>query len=66
MGAAHSGGQTWVLATGNPGKLKEFNQRFSALDIRFKPQSDFSLDGVEETGTTFVENAILKLSLIHI
>ncbi|MFK7956593.1 MAG: RdgB/HAM1 family non-canonical purine NTP pyrophosphatase [Lysobacterales bacterium] len=60
MNATDNQGQTWVLATGNPGKLKEFNQRFAALDIGFRPQSDFDLHGVEETGTTFVENAILK------
>ncbi|MEM9530483.1 MAG: RdgB/HAM1 family non-canonical purine NTP pyrophosphatase [Pseudomonadota bacterium] len=53
-------GREWVLATGNAGKLREFNHRFSAVGIAFRPQSDFQLTGVDETGTTFVENAILK------
>ncbi len=54
------GQHRWVLATGNAGKLKEFNQRFGTLNISFQAQSEFQLFGVEETGTTFVENAILK------
>lgn len=53
-------GRTWVLATGNAGKVREFNQRFAESDVTFRAQSEFGLSGVDETGTTFVENAILK------
>ena len=49
-----------VLASGNKGKLKEFNQLLSPLDIEVVPQSDFNVSSVEETGLTFIENAILK------
>ena len=49
-----------VLASGNKGKLKEFNQLLNPLDIEVLPQSAFNISSVEETGLTFVENAILK------
>ncbi len=49
-----------VLASGNRGKLNEFQQMLGAMDITMLPQSDFEVDSVEETGLTFVENAILK------
>ncbi|MBS0200911.1 MAG: RdgB/HAM1 family non-canonical purine NTP pyrophosphatase [Proteobacteria bacterium] len=49
-----------VLASGNAGKLAEFRQLFADLDFDFHPQSEFGVDDVEETGLTFVENALLK------
>ena len=49
-----------VLASGNKGKLKEFNQLLKPLDIEVMPQSAFNVSSVEETGLTFIENAILK------
>ncbi|MGS2722839.1 RdgB/HAM1 family non-canonical purine NTP pyrophosphatase [Porticoccus sp. GXU_MW_L64] len=49
-----------VLASGNPGKLNEFQQLLADCDMEVLPQSDFSVPDVEETGRTFVENAILK------
>ena len=49
-----------VLASGNPGKLKEFQQLLADCDLEVVPQSEFSVPEVEETGRTFVENAILK------
>ncbi|MFY8274305.1 XTP/dITP diphosphatase [Pseudoalteromonas sp. SSDWG2] len=51
---------TWVLATGNKGKVAELSALLSDLDITIKPQSDFNVSDVPETGTTFVENAIIK------
>ncbi len=51
---------TWVLATGNKGKVAELSALLSDLDISIKPQSDFNVPDVAETGTTFVENAIIK------
>ena len=51
---------TWVLATGNAGKVREFQQRLAPLGIRLLPQTDFFTGEVEETGLTFIENAILK------
>ena len=52
--------KTLVLATGNPGKVKELANMLSPLNINVVPQSDFNVGEVAETGTTFVENAIIK------
>ncbi len=49
-----------VLATGNQGKVKELATLLSDLDIQIFPQSQFNVSSVPETGTTFVENAIIK------
>ena len=49
-----------VLATGNKGKLKEFQQMLAHLAIEIVPQSDFNIESADETGLSFVENAILK------
>ncbi len=51
---------TIILATGNHGKLREFSEIFSPLPIQIKPQSDWNVSPVEETGLTFVENALIK------
>ncbi len=47
-----------VLASGNPGKIREIQAILE--DHPIVPQSAFNVVDVEETGTTFVENAILK------
>lgn len=49
-----------VLATGNQGKVKELAAMLADQNIEVLPQSDFSVPDVPETGTTFVENAIIK------
>ena len=49
-----------VLASNNKGKVREINQILTELDISVLPQSEFNVDEAEETGLTFVENAILK------
>lgn len=49
-----------VLATGNQGKVKELASMLSGLGFEVVPQSDFNVTDVPETGTTFVENAIIK------
>ena len=49
-----------VLASGNQGKLREFSQLFYPLNIEVIPQSEFDVPEAEETGHTFVENAIIK------
>ncbi|AXQ98922.1 XTP/dITP diphosphatase [Pseudoalteromonas piscicida] len=49
-----------VLATGNQGKVKELSAMLDQYDIEILPQSDFNVPEVAETGTTFVENAIIK------
>lgn len=49
-----------VLATGNQGKVKELARMLTDLAIEVVPQSEFAVSDVAETGTTFVENAIIK------
>ncbi|MBF2034395.1 MAG: RdgB/HAM1 family non-canonical purine NTP pyrophosphatase [Leptolyngbyaceae cyanobacterium T60_A2020_046] len=53
---------TVVVATGNPGKLKEMNTYLAELGWTLVLKPD-ALD-VEETGTTFLENARLKASVV--
>jgi len=49
-----------VLASGNPGKLAEFNRLFAEAGIEFIAQGDLGVEDIEETGLSFVENALLK------
>ncbi|MEP6881864.1 MAG: RdgB/HAM1 family non-canonical purine NTP pyrophosphatase [Dokdonella sp.] len=49
-----------VLASGNAGKLVEIREVLADLSIELKSQGDLGVDDAEETGATFVENAILK------
>lgn len=49
-----------VLASANQGKHQELQNQLNPLGIAVKTQSDYGLPSVAETGTTFVENAILK------
>ena len=49
-----------VLASNNAGKLKEFQQLLAGQYFDVLPQAQFMVDDVEETGLSFVENAIIK------
>lgn len=49
-----------VLASSNPGKLAEFNDLLADSGLHVEPQSAFNVPDAEETGLTFVENALLK------
>ena len=49
-----------VIATNNAGKLAEFRTFFKHTTLTFLPQSTFNVDDADETGTTFIENAIIK------
>lgn len=49
-----------VIASGNRGKLAEFEALLAPLGIEVLPQSAFGVEDVEETAGTFVENALLK------
>jgi len=49
-----------VLASNNPGKSREIGAMLSGLEIEVVPQSQFAALDVEETGLTFVENALIK------
>jgi len=49
-----------VLATGNAGKLREMRAILAPWSVDVRPQSEFTGAAAEETGLSFVENAILK------
>lgn len=51
---------TVVLASGNAGKLRELGAILQPLRVTLAPQSNYGAPDVDETGLTFVENAILK------
>lgn len=52
--------QKLVLASGNAGKLKEFQTLLHSCGFDVVPQSEYEVSSVEETGLSFVENAIIK------
>ncbi len=52
--------QQVVLASSNPGKLKEFQQLLADVGFDVLPQGQFDVIDAEETGLSFVENAIIK------
>ncbi|MEE8059461.1 MAG: RdgB/HAM1 family non-canonical purine NTP pyrophosphatase [Pseudomonadales bacterium] len=52
--------QKIVLASGNHGKLKEFQLLLGNCGFEIIPQSDFGMPEAAETGLSFVENAIIK------
>ena len=49
-----------VLATGNLGKVREINELLADHDMEVIPQSAFGVPEAEETGLSFVENALIK------
>lgn len=52
--------QKVVLATGNPGKVRELAELLSAFGLDIVAQTDLGVESAEETGLTFIENTILK------
>jgi XTP/dITP diphosphohydrolase len=51
---------TVVLASSNPGKMREIERLLAHLDFTIVPQSDYGIEDAEETGTSFETNAIIK------
>ena len=49
-----------MLASGNAGKLREFSELLAATGLALVAQSAFGIEPPPETGTTFVENALIK------
>jgi XTP/dITP diphosphohydrolase len=49
-----------VVATGNAGKLRELTALLAGLDLQLVAQTELGVASVEETGTTFTDNALLK------
>ncbi len=52
--------QKIVLASNNPGKVQEFRELLTSANVELRPQSDFNICEANETGLSFVENAIIK------
>ncbi|WCG83828.1 XTP/dITP diphosphatase [Pectobacterium sp. A5351] len=52
--------QKVVLATGNPGKVRELASLLADFGLNIVAQTELGVDSAEETGLTFIENAILK------
>ncbi|WNO09342.1 RdgB/HAM1 family non-canonical purine NTP pyrophosphatase [Teredinibacter sp. KSP-S5-2] len=52
--------QKIILASGNPGKLKEFQILLADCNLDVRPQSEYEVSDADEIGLTFVENAIIK------
>jgi XTP/dITP diphosphohydrolase len=52
--------QRIVLASSNRGKLAEFNKLLADSHFEVIPQAELGVEDAEETGLTFVENALLK------
>jgi XTP/dITP diphosphohydrolase len=52
--------QKVVLASSNKGKLVELEYALADVNVTLIPQSEFSVPDADETGLSFIENAILK------
>lgn len=52
--------QILILASNNPGKLKEFGELLAPIGFDVRPQSAFNVPEAEEPHVTFVENALAK------
>jgi XTP/dITP diphosphohydrolase len=57
---SHSDSRRVVLASSNKGKVREINELLEGLHISVVPQNQLGVSDAEETGLTFVENAIIK------
>lgn len=52
--------QKIVLATGNQGKVAELHDLLTPLQVEVIPQTELHVSDADETGLTFVENALIK------
>lgn len=53
-------GRRLVLATGNAGKAREIGALLAPAGVEIVAQADYGIEPADETGLTFIENAILK------
>lgn len=49
-----------VLATGNPGKVREIRRILGEVGVEIVPQTELGVGDADETGTSFLENALIK------
>ncbi len=59
MSRSHRG-EHIVLASNNVGKVREINELLAQQQIQVVPQAEHGVPEADETGLSFVENAILK------
>lgn len=52
--------QKIVLASGNKGKVAELSQMLAPLQLQVVPQTELGVTDADETGLTFIENALIK------
>jgi XTP/dITP diphosphohydrolase len=57
---SNTGRERLVIATGNPGKLREFRNLLADLPYEVVSLGELGCDSPEETGSTFLENAVIK------
>jgi XTP/dITP diphosphohydrolase len=50
----------FVLASNNAGKLSEFSELFDNMGLKVMPQRDYDVTDADETGLSFIENALIK------
>ena len=50
----------FVLASNNAGKLSEFSELFDNMGLTVVPQRDYDVTDANETGLSFIENALIK------
>ena len=56
-----------IVATKNPGKIREISEILSEFDIEVVSQADAGIDvEVDETGSTFLENALIKARAVSL
>lgn len=53
-----------LIGTSNPGKVEEFREMLTAEGFSVITLADLDIPSIEETGTTFEENALLKASSV--
>jgi XTP/dITP diphosphohydrolase len=58
--ARHAAVRKVVLASGNPGKLREFSELLAGKGFELVRQSELGIEPPPETGSTFLENALIK------
>lgn len=60
LNSSHARRKPLVIASSNPGKLREFRELLLDLPFEMRAQSDAGITAPEETGSSFYENALLK------
>ena len=54
-----------VFATGNEGKMREIREILGDMDVEVLSMKEMGIDvSVEENGTTFAENALIKAKTV--